>query len=109
MYWLTALMIGILIGAALGTLIAGMMASSSTDSRVSDVIEYYTVRSRTVYAVTIWSDDGTEPVVTLFDNEESARSMVREHLEKTHRNGSTPDNICMDACEVYTTYVITDD
>jgi len=89
-------------GAIIGMLVMGLISTSATSSRISDIANYYQMQSKKVYVVTLWYDDAaTEPVVTVFKTEEQARRMVRHYLQHLKEGSLAPDHVCMDECQVF--------
>jgi hypothetical protein len=51
-----------------------------------------------MYVVTYWNDNTTEPIVTVFDNQDNANKMYDEYIKNF--------NCCVDRCEVYSTFTV---
>lgn len=53
-----------------------------------------------VYVVTYWTDNTTEPIVTVFDNQENAYKMYDEYIKKY--------NCCVDRCKIHSKFTVTE-
>lgn len=56
------------------------------------------MKDKYVYVVTYWTDSTTEPIVTVFDNQESANKMYDEYIKNC--------NCCVDKCKIYSKFTV---